>query len=335
MPVDGEFQPFANSPPMRKVDEILNRIADKNVTVLVWGESGVGKELVARTLHDRSLRAGEPFVKVNCAALPAELLESELFGYERGAFTGAERRNRGKFEHAHGGTIFLDEITETPLALQAKLLHVLQDQRFARLGSEQDIDVDVRVIAATNRDLPQYVAEGGFREDLFYRLNVVNIRVPPLRERMDEIDVLLEYFLNVYGRKYGRTPAPLSRAARERLRRYRWPGNVRELQNVVQRLVLLGTETVIDTLNEDRLEPTTAPTVPPQQVVAYCDRQLPHVLGLKELTHQAVVHTERMTLKLTLEQVCWRRIEAARRLGISYKTLLNKIKHYELDRPTP
>jgi two-component system response regulator AtoC len=318
---------------MRKVDAILNRVADKNVTVLVWGESGVGKELVARALHDRSLRAGQSFVKVNCAALPGELLESELFGYERGAFTGAERRNRGKFEQAHGGTIFLDEITETPLSLQPKLLHVLQDQRFARLGSEQDIDVDVRVIAATNRDLPQYVAEGGFREDLFYRLNVVNIRVPPLRERIDEIDTLVEHFLKLYSRKYGRTPAPLSRATLERLRRYRWPGNVRELQNVVQRLVVLGTEAVSDALKEDRCESTPVPTSLPQEAVTYHDAQLPNKLGLKELTHQAVEQTERMALKLTLEQVCWRRIEAARLLRISYKTLLNKIKHYELDRP--
>jgi transcriptional regulator with PAS, ATPase and Fis domain len=317
---------------MRRLDEILNRVAAKNVTVLVLGETGVGKELVARTLHDRSCRADGPFVKVNCAALPPRLLESELFGYERGAFTGAERRNRGKFEQAHGGTIFLDEIAEMPLSLQAKLLHVLQDQHFSRLGSEQDLYVDVRIIAATNRDLARYVAEGAFREDLFYRLNVVNIRVPALRERGDEIDILVEYFLKIYSGKYEKTPPPISRATFERLRRYRWPGNVRELQNVVQRLLVLGTEAVIAELEELRSEVPAVPTILPEPAVAYGER-LTNSWRLKELTHQAVEHTERMALKRTLEQVHWRRIEAARRLRISYKTLLNKIKYYELDRP--
>ena len=317
---------------MRRVDDIVRRVAAKDVTVLIWGESGVGKELVARMLHQRSLRARQPFIKVNCAALPVTLLESELFGYERGAFTGADRRHRGRFEQAHEGTIFLDEISEMPLSLQAKLLHVLQDKSFARLGSEHEIDVDVRIIAATNRHLPQYVAEGRFREDLFYRLNVVNIRVPALRERVDEIDALVEHFLRMYSHKYGKRLPPLSPATLERFRRYHWPGNIRELQNVVQRLVVLGTETVCVGLGESSV-PTEwieahAPVVTPDE-----SQWRDELTGLKELARRAAEQTERVVLQETLEQVRWRRGEAAQRLRISYKTLLNKIKHYKLDRP--
>ena len=233
---------FENSPRMKAIKEMIDQVADTDATVLVWGESGVGKELVARAIHDCSPRRERTFVKVNCAALPLELLESELFGYERGAFTGAHKRKLGKFELADGGTIFLDEIGEMPLPLQAKLLHVLQDREFARLGSGRDIKVDVRVVASTNKDLERAVAQGGFREDLYYRLNVVNILVPPLRDRPEEIPILAEHFWQKYSRQYNRALVPLSRDMLERFQIHPWPGNVRELENLVKRIVVLESE---------------------------------------------------------------------------------------------
>ncbi len=236
---DGAFE---NSPRMKAIKEMIDQVADTDATVLVWGESGVGKELVARAIHDCSPRRERTFVKVNCAALPLELLESELFGYERGAFTGAHKRKPGKFELADGGTIFLDEIGEMPLPLQAKLLHVLQDREFARLGSGRDIKVDVRVVASTNKDLEKAVAQGAFREDLYYRLNVVNILVPPLRERPEEIPILAEHFWQKYSRQYNRQRVRLSREILERFQTHPWPGNVRELENLVKRIVVLESE---------------------------------------------------------------------------------------------
>jgi len=233
---------FENSPRMKAIKEMIDQVADTDATVLVWGESGVGKELVARAIHDCSPRRERTFVKVNCAALPLELLESELFGYERGAFTGAHKRKLGKFELADGGTIFLDEIGEMPLPLQAKLLHVLQDREFARLGSGRDIKVDVRVVASTNKDLERAVAQGGFREDLYYRLNVVNILVPPLRDRPEEIPILAEHFCQKYTRQYNRQRVLLSRDILERFLAHSWPGNVRELENLVKRIVVLESE---------------------------------------------------------------------------------------------
>src|SRR5262245_51232325 len=232
---DGAFE---NSPRMKAIKEMIDQVADTDATVLVWGESGVGKELVARAIHDCSPRRERTFVKVNCAALPLELLESELFGYERGAFTGAHKRKLGKFELADGGTIFLDEIGEMPLPLQAKLLHVLQDREFARLGSGRDIRVDVRVVASTNRDLERAVAQGAFREDLYSRLNVV----PALRDRPEEIPILAEHFCQKYTRQYNRQRVHLSRDILERFLTHSWPGNVRELENLVKRIVVLESE---------------------------------------------------------------------------------------------
>jgi len=320
---------------MRRIDTSLTRVAATDVTVLISGESGVGKEIVARTIHWRSSRRDQPFVKVNCAALPGELLESELFGFERGAFTGAEHEKRGKFEQADGGTIFLDEISETPVSVQAKFLQVLQDHEFARLGSEGDIRVDVRVVAATNRDLSRYVATGGFREDLFHRLNVVHVRVPPLRERPEEIPVLVEHFVALYRRKYGGGPRQVSQSTLERLCRYSWPGNIRELENVIQRIVVLDTESVVTELDVSERRPP----------VGEMDTALPSALrdelssndslGLKELGRRAAAAVEREALERMLNRVHWRRIEAAQRLQVSYKTLLEKIKHYGLDSPDP
>jgi two-component system, NtrC family, response regulator AtoC len=324
-----EYAPLMNSACMRRINAMVSRVAPTDVTVLILGDTGVGKELVARTLHLRSRRRDGPFVKINCAALPVDLLESELFGYERGAFTGADHRKAGKFEQAHRGSIFLDEIGEMPLSVQAKLLQVLQDQQFARLGGEQEIQVDVRVIAATNRDLGPYVAHGGFREDLFHRLNVVNIRVPALRERPEEIPVLIEYFLAVYRHKHGAGPRQLSRATLERLGQYTWPGNVRELENIIQRIVVLGTEMVLTELEERKRRPSR--NDPDGAAASTSPDIADHVVGLKELARQTAKATEQAVLKRTLRQVQWRRVAAARRLGISYKTLLDKIKQYGLD----
>ena len=223
---------------MRAIGAIIDNVADTDATVLISGESGVGKDLVARAIHARSLRRGGPFVKVNCAAIPSELIESEFFGHEKGAFTGAYRRKPGQFEHAHKGTIYLDEIGELPRALQAKLLHVLQDFRFSRVGGSEWVDVDSRVIAATNRNLEEAVARGEFREDLYYRVNVVEIRVPPLRERREEIPALASWFLEKFNSQYGRQ-RQLSPETMTHLQRHSWAGNVRELENIVRRLVVL------------------------------------------------------------------------------------------------
>ena len=340
---------FENSPRMKAIKEMIDQVADTDATVLVWGESGVGKELVARAIHDCSPRRERTFVKVNCAALPLELLESELFGYERGAFTGAHKRKLGKFELADGGTIFLDEIGEMPLPLQAKLLHVLQDREFARLGSGRDIKVDVRVVASTNKDLERAVAQGGFREDLYYRLNVVNILVPTLRDRPEEIPILAEHFLQKYSRQYNRQRVPLSRDMLERFQTHPWPGNVRELENLVKRIVVLESEEFVahelsgrETTNNGYASATAsarngaateravtaAPEPKPEAAAAPLKRPVEawNGLGLKDVARRAAREAEHGVIKQVLEEVRWNRMEAARRLKISYKALLYKIQ---------
>src|SRR5687768_14016074 len=239
------FIGWGDSPAMRHVALIIEQVADSDVTVLIRGESGVGKELVARAIHQRSTRKSKPFVKVNCAALPAELLESELFGHEKGAFTGAATTRIGKFEQAHFGTIFLDEIGEMKPPLQAKLLHVLQDAEFTKLGSNKKIEVDVRVVTATNRDLESMMVRGQFREDLYYRLKVIEAVVPPLRERRDEIPQLTDFFIAKYSERYNRPPRTLSDDLRQRFLTYDWPGNVRELENMIKRFVILQDEQLV------------------------------------------------------------------------------------------
>lgn len=236
---------FGNSEKMAEVQELIERVADTDVTVLIRGESGTGKELVARALYASSQRRDKPFVKVNCAALPTELLESELFGFERGAFTGAIQHKPGKFEFANHGTMFLDEIGDMSFPLQAKLLQVLQDGEFARLGGKHDVHVDVRVIAATNHDLEAAVAEGLFREDLFFRLNVVAITLPALRERREEIPLLTEYFLKKYSVQYNKPYTEIGRETMALFMEHDWPGNVRELENLIKRAVVLGGESAI------------------------------------------------------------------------------------------
>src|SRR5256712_4495148 len=239
-PVTTDRAPLLDgSPKMRAILTIIENVADTDATVLIRGESGVGKDLVARAIHAQSARKAGPFVKVNCAAIPSGLLEADLVGHEKGAFTGAHRRKPGQFEYAQGGTIYLDEIAELPLALQAKLLHVLQDFRFARVGGHGLIEVDARVIAATNRDLEDALARGEFRQDLYYRLNVVELRIPPLRERREEIPVLAAWFLDRFNLQYGRQKQ-LAPETLSLLDEHPWPGNVRELENTVRRMVVLA-----------------------------------------------------------------------------------------------
>src|SRR6476660_2645426 len=236
---------WGQSEKMRGIGTVIEQVADSDVTVLIRGESGVGKELVCRAIHQRSTRRDRPFVKVNCAALPADLLESELFGHERGAFTGAANTRIGKFEQADSGTLMLDEIGELKPALQAKLLHVLQDGEFTKLGSNKRVQVDVRIVAATNRDLEQMLMNGDFREDLYYRLKVIELMVPPLRERRDEIPTLIDFFIARYARKYNRPARPLSDQLRHLFLQYEWPGNIRELENMIKRVVILQDEQLV------------------------------------------------------------------------------------------
>jgi two-component system, NtrC family, response regulator AtoC len=331
---------FGTSPKMEEVKNTIEQVADTNVTVLVRGESGTGKEVVARMIYANSTRRDKPFVKVNCAAIPSELLESELFGYEPGAFTGANRQKLGKFEQANYGSIFLDEISELHPALQAKLLHVLQDGEFARLGGKRDIAVDVRVLAATNKPLERAVEEGLFREDLFYRLNVVSIHIPPLRERREEIPVFLEFFLRKYSQYYGKQPPPFSEFAVGRMIEYAWPGNIRELENLVKRYVIVGNESqIIRELATHK--PIVASTSAPQQPAAEPQptASMPafrddgkHELempSLLEIGRRAAMQAERQAIERVLAQTRWNRRQAAKILKISYKALLNKLKAME------
>jgi len=305
---------LCTGPAMRAVRELVAQVASTNATVLLTGESGVGKEVVARAIHRASPRAGRPLLKVNCAALPGELLESELFGHERGAFTGAYRDKPGKFELAQHATILLDEIGEVPLRLQAKLLHVLQDGEFARVGGERVLQTDVRVLAATNRDLVREIEAGRFREDLYYRLNVIAIHIPPLRERREEIPALLDALLAAANAQYERAVA-MPVTIRRRLLAHDWPGNIRELQNVVKRFVVLDGAAPLDVLLTAGAGEAPAP---PAAVT-------PATLGLKQIARRAARDAERLAIADTLERTHWNRAKAARLLGISYKALLYKI----------
>jgi DNA-binding NtrC family response regulator len=330
---------FGTSPKMEDVKSTIDKVAETNATVLIRGESGTGKEMVARMIYASSARAEKPFVKVNCAAIPYELLESELFGYEQGAFTGANRQKPGKFDQADTGTLFLDEISEMHPSLQAKLLHVLQDGEFARLGGKRDVAVDVRVLAATNKMLERDVSEGRFREDLFYRLNVVSIHIPPLRERREEIPVFLEYFLSKYSDYYNKRPAPFSGTAIDRMMDYTWPGNIRELENLVKRYTIVGNEPQI--LRElSTHKPIVASAAPAMESVAARANHQPATAtraladdeeqpSLLEIGRRAAMKAEREAIERTLLQTKWNRRQAAKILKISYKALLNKLKAYE------
>jgi Nif-specific regulatory protein len=311
---------------MRRIKEIIDQVANTDVTVLIQGESGVGKEVVARSIHLNSFRREKPFVKVNCAALPQELLESELFGYEKGAFTGAYRQKPGKFELANGGTIFLDEISEMSLSLQGKLLQVLQDKEFSRLGGRRDIQVDVRVLIATNKNMEEGIKNGRFREDLYYRLNVVNITIPPLRERREEIPIFVEYFLDKFSKKYQKKVTPLSDKMMKAFSQHHWLGNVRELENAIQRLVVLGNEKV---MNEE-LDPVMEQMAVPEKKGRAPNKN--NWSSLKKVHQEAALKAESEMILEALEMTNWNRKKAANILNVSYKTLLHRIKEYHLDK---
>ena len=311
---------MCTSPAMTAVRDMVAKVATTSAAVLLTGESGVGKEVVARAIHRASPRSANQFVKVNCAALPGELLESELFGHQRGAFTGAHRDKPGKFELAEKGTILLDEIGEVPLRLQAKLLHVLQDGEFARVGGERILHTDVRVLAATNRDLSAEIRAGRFREDLYYRLNVIEIRIPPLRERRDEIPALIDYFLKTANAAYRRT-VDIPPSTRRLLLEHSWPGNIRQLENVIKRVVVLGSAAGVYEELAASAKPSGTTTVVPASPVIDASGQL----DLKSIARRAARDAERIAIADMLQRTRWNRAKAARLLGISYKALLYKI----------
>jgi len=304
---------------MLPVFKIITAAAVVDSTILISGESGTGKELVARAIHQHSLRKDNPMIKVNCAALPESLLESELFGHEKGAFTGAVKERKGKFEQAHGGTIFLDEIAEMPLAAQAKLLRVLQERTIERLGGNREIRVDVRIIAATNRDLRREVEEGRFREDLFYRLNVIPIQLPPLRERQEDILPLAQQFLNRFAERMHKPVMEISKEAKKAMLSHNYPGNVRELENAVERSVALslGGELKLEDLPSEFTVVRSAPPSP----------QTPCSGSLAENVH----FLEKNVIEEALRSTGNRKGEAAKLLGISRKTLWEKLKQLELE----
>jgi two-component system response regulator AtoC len=324
--VDSDVFLVTASESMHKIRSQAGMVARVDVPVLLLGESGTGKEVIARLVHKLSPRADRTFLKVNCAALPSELLESELFGYEAGAFTGATRPKPGKFELCNRGTILLDEIGEISPALQAKLLHVLQDQQFSRLGSRSIVKVDVRVIAATNVDIPQALATKKLREDLYYRLNAFTLHLPPLRERREEILLLLRHFMSRFASQYAREPLPLSTQLIEAANNYSWPGNLRELENFVKRYLILGDEAQIlkelrgaGPLDTGRSE---TPTSAARNGAG----------DLKSMVRNLKDEAEMEAIGKALERTKWNRKEAARALNISYKALLYKIRQYGLER---
>jgi two-component system response regulator AtoC len=320
--LDDDLFFLAASPAMKQIHAQVALVAKVDVGVLLLGESGVGKEVLARLIHKVSIRARKPFVKVNCAALPSELLESELFGYEAGAFTGATGSKPGKFQLADGGTILLDEIGEMSAPLQAKLLHVLQDGRFFRLGGRTNIKVNTRILAATNVDVQKAIAEHRLREDLYYRLSAFTITVPPLRERREEIPWLLTHYMNNLAATFGKDPLPIpDRLVRECLR-YRWPGNLRELGNFVKRYLVLEDERLV--VDELRMKNQDAGGGEPDQGGTLA----PRPRGLKALIRTLKDDTEAKEISRALEEANWNRKLAAAHLCISYKALLYKIKQY-------
>jgi DNA-binding NtrC family response regulator len=321
------FPFIAGAPSMREVERRAERAATSGATVLITGDSGTGKEVLARYIHRSGNRAGGPFVKVNCAALPDSLLESELFGYEKGAFTGAHARKPGRFETARGGIVLLDEISEMSLDLQAKLLQVLEAKSFHRLGGVDEIRVDVQIVAATNRNLEEAVAVGRFRDDLYFRLKVIELHLPPLGARRDDIPRLVDYFLCRLSRQYSQPIPTLSPKLLDALLRARWDGNVRELENALRRLVILGEEApILEDLSRADGRPSTpggeATDAPPEDGM----EEPQGGLDLKTVARRAAREAERDAILTALNRTRWNRTKAARLLGVSYKTLLTKMK---------
>ena len=330
---------------IERVRELISHVADTGFNVVITGESGVGKEVVAQNLYQQSPRVGKPFVKINCAALPEGLLESELFGYEQGAFTGAGKKKRGKFELAHSGVLLLDEIGDMSLPLQAKLLHVLQGGTFAPLGSEKEVTSDTWVLAATNHELEEDIKQGQFREDLYYRLNIIKIKIDPLRDRPEDIPPLIEYYLKEYSAQFNdKTIAKPDKRLMDKMSAYQWPGNVRELQNVLKRILVMGDwEGIIDDLlirdvqaESSLSNPGTADSS--QIVKSFLDFNGDDVKDLKELTlkkvkKKIVDKVEREVISYVLEKTNWNRSKASNILEVSYKTLLYKIQDLKIEPP--
>ena len=316
------------SPAMQMVKRLGERAAKSSIPILITGESGVGKEVIARYVHQKSRRAGKPFISVNCAAIPDNLLESELFGHEKGAFTGAVARRIGKFEEANGGTLLLDEISEMDARLQAKLLRAIQEREIDRVGGAKPVKVDIRILATSNRDLAQAVRDGTFREDLLYRLNVVNLRLPPLRERPGDVVALAEFFAKKYAAANGMPDRPLSEAARRRLAGHRWPGNVRELENAVHRAVLLsnGPEVQDDAIRLPDGQPMSGQGDPGARA-AQAAYQAAETAS-RAFVGQTVAAMEQQLILDTLSHCLGNRTHAATILGISIRTLRNKLKEY-------
>jgi DNA-binding NtrC family response regulator len=328
---DGDRPPLVGeSPAMRTIYEMVARVADSPSTVLITGESGTGKELIAKALHRGSSRRDKPLIKVNCAAIPKDLVESELFGYERGAFTGAVSSKPGRFELADGGTLFLDEIGEVPVEMQVKLLRALQESEFERVGGIKTIRVDVRLIAATNRDLKALIAEGRFREDLFYRLAVVPIALPPLRERREDIPLLVRHFIEKYDQRLGKRVEGVDAEAMDLMCGYPWPGNIRELENLMERSVLFADGPIIhaavlpDSLRE------AAPGAPVAPVGALGAIAAPSGASMKEIVRQAQADLERELIARALDETGGNVTRAAKRLQISRKSLQVKMKELGL-----
>jgi transcriptional regulator with PAS, ATPase and Fis domain len=321
------------SPAIQGVKELTRHIAKSDLNVIICGESGVGKELVAQALHLSSHRRNHPFIKVNCAAIPNELLESELFGYERGAFTGADKTKMGKFELAHKGTMLLDEIGDMPLVLQSKMLQVLQDFQFSRLGAKKDTAVDCWVLAASNQDLEAAVSAGRFREDLYYRLNIISIFIPPLRERPEDIDPLIDFFAAQFAQKVESPPFDFIESVRDFLRQYCWPGNVRELKNTVERLTLLRDwETMKSVLLARATSRVGGEGSPSPRAGALHEKRgrKKKFPSLKEVKRKAILKAEGELICQVLKETDWNRKVAAEMLQISYKALLYKIKQLNL-----
>jgi len=330
---------------INRIKELIDQVADTGLNTIVYGETGVGKELVVQNLYQKSTRMGKPFVKVNCAALPDTLLESEMFGYEQGAFTGAERRKRGKFEQASGGVLFLDEIGDMSLPLQAKLLHVLQGGDFSLLGSEKTVKMGAWVIAATNHELENDMANGDFREDLYYRLSTIKIHIEPLRNRPEDIPHLIDHYVKMYTAQFdGKellTPSP---ETIEKLTTYHWPGNIRELQNVLKRLMILGNgEDNLDDMLMGNLNQPRAAGIPksanqsatPMDILGFDSSAPPDLssLSLKKIKKKAMDRVEKEVIAYVLEKTGWNRSKATKILKISYKTLLYKIKDLGIKPP--
>ena len=342
--INREVEMIGVSRNISRVRELIDQVAVAGFNVIVCGETGVGKELVVNSLYQKSSRLGKPFVKVNCAALPDTLLESEMFGYERGAFTGAIQNRRGKFEQADGGVLFLDEIGDMSLPLQSKLLHVLQGGDFTPLGSEKQVQTDVWVIAATNRDLKREVEKGGFRDDLYYRLSTITIILEPLRNRQEDIPVLIDYYIEKYSQELrGKATTRLSRDAFVKLSAYSWPGNVRELQNVLQRVIVLGeSEETIDSMLTSA---SKAHSAGPNASAAGASSVLGDMitnnggrldladLSLKKIRKKAMNQVERELINHVLIKTGWNRSKASRLLKVSYKTLLQKIGDLKIEPP--